>query len=192
MALYGMRRHTAGCGDIREVDDVPVAQRGDVQEFREHGQVAHEAFRGHFLLEVVRYIGFEQASRTRTGVNAREVAAAEQPRQVELLAELGSGQAVELVADGTATEEIGDSPFDLASTRSTQRELEAAMFDGDEDASNDSTKWQTLLPVAKLKMDQQHYFDDALEKIGPVSHVRMSIYPDGGVSRIRLFGRVHG
>jgi allantoicase len=70
--------------------------------------------------------------------------------------------------------------------------LEAALFDSDDDASNDSPKWQTLLPVAKLKMDQQHYFDEALEKIGPVSHVRMSIYPDGGVSRIRLFGRVHG
>ena len=70
--------------------------------------------------------------------------------------------------------------------------LEAAMFDSDDDAGNDSPKWQTLLPVAKLKMDQQHYFDDSLEEIGPVSHVRMSIYPDGGVSRIRLFGRVHG
>ena len=70
--------------------------------------------------------------------------------------------------------------------------LEAALFDSDDDASNDSPKWQTLLPVAKLKMDQQHYFDDALEEIGLVSHVRMSIYPDGGVSRLRLFGRVHG
>jgi allantoicase len=70
--------------------------------------------------------------------------------------------------------------------------LEAAMFDSDDDASNDSAKWQILLPEAKLKMDQQHYFDNALEKIGPVSHVRMSIYPDGGVSRVRFFGQVHG
>jgi len=70
--------------------------------------------------------------------------------------------------------------------------LEAAMFDSDDEASNDSPKWQTLLPEARLKMDQQHYFDEALEKIGPVSHVRMSIYPDGGVSRVRLFGQVHG
>jgi allantoicase len=41
-------------------------------------------------------------------------------------------------------------------------------------------------------MDQQHYFDEVLQPIGVVSHVRMSIYPDGGVSRIRLFGQVHG
>jgi allantoicase len=70
--------------------------------------------------------------------------------------------------------------------------LEAAMFDSDADAGNESMKWQTLLAETKLKMDQQHYFDEVLEKIGPVSHVRMSIYPDGGVSRIRLFGQVRG
>ena len=40
-------------------------------------------------------------------------------------------------------------------------------------------------------MDQQHYFE-GLESLGEVSHVRMSIYPDGGVSRLRLFGRVGG
>jgi allantoicase len=66
------------------------------------------------------------------------------------------------------------------------------MFDSDADAGNESMKWQTLLAETKLKMDQQHYFDEVLEKIGPVSHVRMSIYPDGGVSRIRLFGQVRG
>ncbi|RZV38307.1 MAG: allantoicase, partial [Chromatiales bacterium] len=70
--------------------------------------------------------------------------------------------------------------------------LEAALFDSDGEATYDSPKWQPLLPEAKLKMDQQHYFDDALLEVGPVSHVRMSIYPDGGVSRIRLFGQVHG
>jgi allantoicase len=41
-------------------------------------------------------------------------------------------------------------------------------------------------------MDQQHYFETELEDVGPVSHVRMSIYPDGGVSRLRIFGRVAG
>jgi len=67
--------------------------------------------------------------------------------------------------------------------------LEAAVFENDAAATPDSQKWQTLLPETALKMDQQHYFE-ALEAIGNVSHVRMSIYPDGGVSRLRLFGRV--
>jgi len=67
--------------------------------------------------------------------------------------------------------------------------LEAGLFGSDAEASRDSENWQTLLAETKLKMDQQHYFE-TLEDIGDVSHVRMSIYPDGGVSRLRLFGRV--
>jgi allantoicase len=70
--------------------------------------------------------------------------------------------------------------------------LEGGLFPSDDDVTNSSPEWQTLLPQARLKMDQQHYFDDALERIGPVSHVRVSIYPDGGISRVRLFGKVHG
>ena len=49
--------------------------------------------------------------------------------------------------------------------------------------------WQTLLPEQKLEMDRQHEFADELKALGAVSHVRMSIYPDGGVSRLRLFGK---
>ena len=70
--------------------------------------------------------------------------------------------------------------------------LDGGMFASDDEVTNASPEWKTLLPEARLKMDQQHYFDDALQRIGPVSHVRMSIYPDGGVSRLRLFGKVRG
>ncbi len=69
--------------------------------------------------------------------------------------------------------------------------LEAGVFANDADARADSPDWQTLLPESKLKMDQQHYFE-SLQAVGAVTHVRMSIYPDGGVSRLRLFGRVGG
>jgi allantoicase len=69
--------------------------------------------------------------------------------------------------------------------------LEAGLFDDDSLATPESTNWKTLLPETKLKMDQQHYFD-ALESLGDVSHVRMAIFPDGGVSRLRMFGRVGG
>jgi allantoicase len=68
--------------------------------------------------------------------------------------------------------------------------VEAALFDSHDEARPDSERWQTLLPEAKLAMDQQHYFETELVDLGPVSHVRMSIYPDGGVSRLRIFGRV--
>jgi len=54
----------------------------------------------------------------------------------------------------------------------------------------ESESWKTLLPESKLDMDQQHFFTDKLAKIGVVSHIRLSIFPDGGVSRLRVFGRI--
>ena len=60
------------------------------------------------------------------------------------------------------------------------------------DIETASEDWATLLPESKLDMDRQNYFTDKLVKTGVVSHVRLSIFPDGGVSRLRLFGRVEG
>ncbi len=60
------------------------------------------------------------------------------------------------------------------------------------DMERASEGWPILLPESKLDMDQQHYFTDELAETGAVSHVRLSIFPDGGVSRLRLFGRVAG
>jgi len=68
--------------------------------------------------------------------------------------------------------------------------VEAALFESHDEARADSPRWQTLLPEAKLSMDKQHYFEAELADLGPVSHVCLSIYPDGGVSRLRVFGRV--
>jgi allantoicase len=68
--------------------------------------------------------------------------------------------------------------------------VEAGLFESHAEARPDSECWQTLLPESKLAMDKQHFFESELADLGPVSHVRMSIYPDGGVSRLRIFGRV--
>ena len=67
--------------------------------------------------------------------------------------------------------------------------IEVANFAADEDAAHDSGAWRTLLAETKLAMDQQLLFESELESAGDVTHARMSIYPDGGVSRLRLFGR---
>ena len=66
--------------------------------------------------------------------------------------------------------------------------LEAARFRDHSEATNDSDAWQTLLAQSKLEMDKLHTFEDELADIGVATHVRMSIYPDGGISRVRLFG----
>jgi allantoicase len=68
--------------------------------------------------------------------------------------------------------------------------LEAAMFDSSADALVADEQWQVLLPEQKLAMDKQHYFGKELRNVGRISHVRMSIYPDGGISRLRLHGRI--
>ena len=49
--------------------------------------------------------------------------------------------------------------------------------------------WPLLLPEQPLQMDQQHYFREQLQAVGAVTHVRLNIFPDGGVSRLRLRGR---
>ena len=66
--------------------------------------------------------------------------------------------------------------------------LEAALFPRGGPVNADSSRWKTLLPETRLGMDKQHRFVENLSRLGTVSHVRMSIYPDGGVSRLRLFG----
>jgi hypothetical protein len=44
-----------------------------------------------------------------------------------------------------------------------------------------SETWPFLLPEAKLKMDQRHFFTKELANVGVASHLRLSIYPDGGI-----------
>ena len=53
----------------------------------------------------------------------------------------------------------------------------------------ESVRWKVLLPESKLGADAQHVFTE-LADLGPVSHVRLSMYPDGGISRLRLFGKL--
>lgn len=59
------------------------------------------------------------------------------------------------------------------------------------DALEASSKhWPLLLPEQQMKADAQHRFRDELARLGPISHVRMNLHPDGGVSRLRLFGKI--
>jgi allantoicase len=39
-------------------------------------------------------------------------------------------------------------------------------------------------------MDSIHRFETQVQTIGAISHVRLNIIPDGGVSRLRLFGNI--
>jgi allantoicase len=57
------------------------------------------------------------------------------------------------------------------------------------DATNvKSCKWEEILSNTKLKANHRHIFSK-VRQAGPATHVRFQIYPDGGVSRLRLYGR---
>jgi len=53
-----------------------------------------------------------------------------------------------------------------------------------------SDYWPILLPETKLQADHIHTFTSGIAELGPVRFVRLNILPDGGVSRLRLVGRV--
>jgi allantoicase len=53
----------------------------------------------------------------------------------------------------------------------------------------ESAAWNVLVPETPLEPHARHRFDD-LASHAAATHVRLNIYPDGGVARLRLFGRV--
>jgi allantoicase len=60
----------------------------------------------------------------------------------------------------------------------------------DENQNFDTLRWRELLPNSKLQAHTRHVFVDELNDCGAVTHARLNIYPDGGVSRLRLYGRI--
>lgn len=50
--------------------------------------------------------------------------------------------------------------------------------------------WPLLLPEQRLDADHEHHFSAEIVAHEAVRYVRLNIMPDGGVSRLRLYGRV--
>ncbi len=48
--------------------------------------------------------------------------------------------------------------------------------------------WTPLLGQVKLQPHARHDFEAGLIRAGEVTHVRLNIFPDGGIARLRLFG----
>jgi allantoicase len=48
--------------------------------------------------------------------------------------------------------------------------------------------WPLLLESQLLQADSVHRFSGELRELGPISHVRVNIHPDGGLSRVRVLG----
>ena len=57
-----------------------------------------------------------------------------------------------------------------------------------ESLTDSSAPWTNVLARTKLQAHTRHYFDQELLDAGVVSHLRFNIFPDGGVSRLRVYG----
>jgi allantoicase len=57
-----------------------------------------------------------------------------------------------------------------------------------EELTAGAVRWQPLLPPTPLGPHLRHVLD--VEPPGPATHARLTIVPDGGVSRLRLWGEV--
>ena len=51
-----------------------------------------------------------------------------------------------------------------------------------------SVEWKSILPRTKLQAHTRHFFENEILDAGQVSHLRFNIFPDGGVSRLRVYG----
>jgi allantoicase len=57
------------------------------------------------------------------------------------------------------------------------------------EASRDQQTWTEVLARMPLQPDTRHLFEDEVNAVGAVVYARLNIFPDGGVARLRLFGR---
>ena len=72
-----------------------------------------------------------------------------------------------------------------------QASVQVSNFDENkslEEIINDSQNWKYILDKSKLQADNIHNYEVDDTSIEGVTHVRLNIYPDGGVSRLRIFG----
>ena len=60
----------------------------------------------------------------------------------------------------------------------------------DASTSDRPDDWIELLPRSALTPDRTHTFESALRPIADVTYVRLNIFPDGGVARLRVFSRI--
>ena len=54
---------------------------------------------------------------------------------------------------------------------------------------NSSNKWKYLLKNTKLSANKTHTFKNSLMKKEKINHIKINIFPDGGISRFRIFGK---
>jgi len=52
-----------------------------------------------------------------------------------------------------------------------------------------SNKWKTLMKKTSLTANKTHVFKNKLMKNDKINFIKINIFPDGGISRLRIFGK---
>jgi allantoicase len=86
------------------------------------------------------------------------------------------------------TIEVDTSHFKGNYPESCSLEACNAIHSSNQDLTDLSIQWTNVLSRTKLQAHTRHYFDQELNDAGVVSHLRFNIFPDGGVSRLRVYG----
>ncbi|MBS1626372.1 MAG: allantoicase [Bacteroidetes bacterium] len=68
--------------------------------------------------------------------------------------------------------------------------LEYCVSNNDDAVINNTIKWESLLPQQKLKASAEHCFEKEINNHTAITHIRLNIFPDGGISRLRIFGKI--
>ncbi len=67
--------------------------------------------------------------------------------------------------------------------------VEGCFSQDDQPVIGNNVEWQIILPEQKLSADKEHEFKNEIVNKQKFSHMRLNIFPDGGVSRLRIFGK---
>jgi allantoicase len=62
-------------------------------------------------------------------------------------------------------------------------------MDGEIDLKDQNNNWTSILNKEKLCADHIHHFKELLSN-GPYTHIRLNMFPDGGISRFRVWGNI--
>lgn len=63
--------------------------------------------------------------------------------------------------------------------------IEACVADGE--TPSDNAEWRAIVPATTLQGNSHHYVDVADPR--PYTHLRVNLYPDGGLARLRVYGQ---
>lgn len=69
--------------------------------------------------------------------------------------------------------------------------IQGCLLDEEATVEENASYWQNLLPRQKLKADTEHIFESEIKNHGPFSHIKLNIFPDGGISRLRVLGTIN-